>query len=213
MRIFLSNLILEILIFIMDIDRLKSIQEKMAGQVITKDRIGKISYVAGFDVAYNKKYTCVGVVCKYRTMAIKEISVSKGKTIPYIPGYLAFREGPLILKAYKKLKKKPDVILVDGNGILHPRKFGLACWVGIKTKKPTIGVAKSLLCGDIHKNFVYINGEKRGYLLKNKRLYISPGHLISLKTAVKIVKNCIKNRLPEPIKIAHAYAKDISCKD
>ncbi|RLJ07617.1 MAG: endonuclease V [Candidatus Aenigmatarchaeota archaeon] len=194
----------------MELSRLKSIQERFVKKLVLEDRIGKLELVAGFDQAFRgKQIISAGVLCRWPDFEpVEMVTATMKEKMPYIPGYLSFREGPAILKAYKKLKLEPDLILIDGNGILHPRKLGLASWVGIKLEKPTIGVAKSLLCGKVRGEWIFVNGEKRGYYLKSKRLYISPGNLISLETAVKLIKLSIKNRLPEPLRLADRYAKD-----
>jgi deoxyribonuclease V len=142
-------------------------------------------------------------------------------SLPYIPGFLAFREIPALLKAYKKLKLKPDLIMVDGNGIIHKRKMGIASHLGILLNKPTIGVAKKLLYGKYlpasptkgsTSPVADPNNQTIGYALRTKdrvnEVFVSPGHLIDLDTALTITMNCVReHKLPEPTRIADLYSK------
>jgi deoxyribonuclease V len=138
---------------------------------------------------------------------------------PYIPGLLSFRESPLILSICEKLSVTPDILLVDGQGIAHPRRFGLASHLGLLLNLPTIGCAKSLLCG-IHETRgaepgsyaeVTDEGETIGAALRTKMgvkpVYVSIGHRVDLKTAIHWVMNCCRGyRLPEPTRLAHLAA-------
>lgn len=195
-------------------DKLKKEQLTLQKKIILKDSIKKIKTIAGCDQSFVKnKIISAIVVLNYKNLEIieKKNTISK-VSFPYIPGYLSYRELPAIIKTYKKLKIKPDVLLCDFNGILHPRGLGAASHLGVLLNICTIGVAKNLLCGTIKNKFVFVNDEKKGYALKNKNykvIYISPGNKITLKTSIKIVKYCIKNKLPEPIKLAHYYANTL----
>jgi len=138
---------------------------------------------------------------------------------PYIPGLLSFRETPVALEAFNKLQNEPDLIFCDGQGIAHPRRFGIACHIGLLAGKPSIGVAKSILVGSFGSlgtkrgdsaNLVH-NGEVVGVALRTKDkvqpVYVSIGHRISLGTAVELtLRCCIKARLPEPLKLADKLA-------
>ena len=198
------------------LQNLKKEQEELAKKVIVKDLFGEIRTVAGCDQAFFKdRIISAVVVCDYETMDVleKKFSVIK-ESFPYIPGYLSYREGPAIIKTYKKLKKKPDILLVDGNGILHKLRIGLASHIGVLLDIPTIGVAKSLLCGDVRNKKVFVNNEIRGFELqimeKYKPLYISPGHRVGFEGSVRITRNCIRNhKLPEPLRMAHLYANEV----
>jgi deoxyribonuclease V len=139
-------------------------------------------------------------------------------TFPYIPGLLSFREIPMLLQAWKKLKQKPDVVVVDGVGYAHPRRMGIATHLGLELGVPTIGCAKSILTG-VHEELgedvgdvSYLRdlktGEVLGAALRTKRgvkpVYVSPGHLITLEESLDIIKNSVrKHRLPEPTRLAH----------
>ena len=199
-----------------DTGKLRSIQRAIAAQVTTEDRVkaGEIKTIAGFDVSFfGDKAVCAAVVLDAKTMTVLERTHALTKAeIPYIPGFLAFREGPAILQAYYDLEYDPDVLMVDGHGIAHPLRSGLACYVGVELAKPCIGIAKSVLVGEIVDDKVMIGDEMRGKLVKTKEhakpVIVSPGHLISVDTAVEIVKKCIvyPHKLPEPLHQAHRYA-------
>lgn len=199
-----------------DFAKLKEEQLKLAKKVITKDSFDKLELVAGVDCAYNQDNIIASiVVCDYKTMEVKEkgFEVVKAK-VPYLAGFLAYREGTAISEAYARLQNKPDIIIFDGNGILHPRRCGLASHLGVLLDIATIGTAKQLLVGEAKNNIVYINKEERGELFvtreHSKPIYVSPGHKISLKTSIKIVKNCLRfpHKLPEPLHLAHRYANE-----
>jgi len=137
---------------------------------------------------------------------------------PYIPTFLSFREGYPIIKLYKKLKTKPDIMIINGHGIAHPLFCGIATHVGVLLDKPTIGVAQSRLCGDYREpkrlgdcSKITYKGMIVGYVYKSKEkckpIFVSPGHRISLKSCLRIVKKCIKtHKLPLPLAIAHIQA-------
>jgi len=209
------------------IEELKKIQEKLKKKIILKDVLSqKIKTIAGVDQAFldNKIISSI-VVLKTSSMDVLEKRHIIAKmNFPYIPGFLSFREGTPIIKAFKKLQNTPDLLLVDGNGILHPRGIGLASHVGVLLDISTIGVAKSLLCGKFkkikevgsHSPVIY---EERiiGYAYKSKKnckpIFISPGYKVSLKTSLKIVKELIgKYKLPIPLRLAHVHANEIKIK-
>ena len=139
---------------------------------------------------------------------------------PYIPGLFILRESAPILQTLKLITSPFQLLLVDGHGVLHPRRCGLACHIGISTNLPTIGVAKSLLCGNVQSdNFVSHEGEILGYALKSKNnskkvAYVSVGHKITLPTSIKVVKSVTKTDqyLPEPLIVADKLSKEQDCK-
>jgi len=136
----------------MDIDGCIRIQGELRGKIILRDEFpSKIKTIAGVDHAFPEKdriLSCI-VVMNYLDMKLIEKKFSEMKVdFPYIPGLLAFREGPSIIKAYRKLKRKPDVLMVDGHGIAHPRGIGIASHVGVLLDTASIGVAKKRLVGD-----------------------------------------------------------------
>lgn len=199
---------------------LKDTQKKIASQVSTEDtvKVEDVRYVAGFDVSYvGNKCVCAAVVFDFNTMEIVEKKVIIDKPhMNYAPGFMAFREGPLIVQAYYDLEHDPDVLMVDGHGIAHPLKAGLAAYIGTELVKPTIGVAKSVIDGEVKDGKVYYDGEVRGEEVVTKEharpVFVSPGHMISLQTAVEIVRKCIipPHKMPEPIHKAHRYADKTS---
>ncbi|RLF59646.1 MAG: endonuclease V [Thermoplasmata archaeon] len=177
----------------------------------------EVKYIAGFDVAYrfhdDWKESCGAcVLMDYKTGEIVEQQTVFFETLfPYIPTFLSFREQPFIEKLIQKLKHAPSLLLIDGNGLLHPYQFGLACHIGASLKTPSIGVAKNLLCGTKQNNNIIYDNKILGYAFyANKRVkkpvYISSGNKISLKTAVSIVKKISSYKQPEPLRRAHILA-------
>ena len=199
-----------------DLHKLKEEQLKLAKKVITKDSFEKIETIAGCDQAFIRNQVISGIVVLDPGLKIIEKKYAVVESpIPYIPEFLSYREAPAIVKAYELLENKPDLLMVDAHGILHPRRIGMASHVGILLDIPTIGIAKGLLTGTVEGDKVTINQEIRGIKIESrehaKPLFVSPGHKISLKTAVEIVKKCIKypHKLPEPLHIAHRYVNKV----
>ena len=199
-----------------DLNKLEEEQLKLAKKVIIKDSFEKLELIGGVDCAYNQYEVIAAiVVCDYKTMEVKEkvFAVVNAK-VPYMSGFLAYREGPAISEAHAKLQLKPDVMIFDGNGILHPRRIGLASHIGVLLDQASIGTAKNLMVGEVKGNVVYVDKEARAELLvtreHSKPVYVSPGHKISLKTSVEIVKNCMifPHKLPEPLHLAHKFANE-----
>jgi deoxyribonuclease V len=196
-------------------------QLRLSKQIISEDTLPeKIRFVAGVDVAYARG-TSIGAVAvlDYNSLKLVESQTAFCKTrFPYIPTLLSFREIPPAFLSIKKLRVQSDVFLVDGQGFAHPYRCGFASHLGLAIGKPTIGVAKSRLFGEAgrtkteedvillrHKNEVVgaMVTIKRGF----KPIYVSVGHMVSLETAVKIVKHCAcHDRIPEPILEAHEIA-------
>jgi len=195
---------------------LKTMQEQIARQLNLDNSISldEIRYIAGFDVSYRgDKCYCAAAVINFKTLEIVERKCLVTKVpMNYVPGFLAFREGPPICQLYFDLENEPDVILVDGHGIAHPMHAGLACFVGVELAKPVIGVAKSLLVGEVSGEDILFEGEIVGKLVKSKEhanpLVVSPGNLISVGTAAEIVQKCVvhPHKLPEPLHVAHRLA-------
>ena len=199
-----------------DLNKLKEEQLKLAKKVVIKDSFEKLELIGGVDCAYvQDKVIAAIVVCDYKTMEIKEkaVAVVKAK-VPYVSGFLAYREGHAISEAHAKLQNKPDVLIFDGNGILHPRRIGLASHIGVLLDQSSIGTAKNIMVGEVKGNVVYVDKEARAELVvtrqHSKPVYVSPGHKISLKTSVEIVKKCMKfpHKLPEPLHLAHKFANE-----
>ncbi len=182
-----------------------------------------IRRIAGVDVAFSKDKGlgyCAIVILDYATLNIVETSFSIVKvTFPYIPGLLSFREGPIFLEAWKKVKDLPDVVMFDGQGIAHPRGLGLAAHMGLWINIPSIGVAKSRLVGNYEepapergsKTELFYKDKKIGEVVRTKYgvkpLFISPGHLCSFESASRLViDTAVRYRLPEPTRLAHRQA-------
>src|SRR5215208_543379 len=193
------------------------LQKEFSKKVITHDYLNNnnIRNVCGIDVSYKDLNAfCSAVIINKNTLEIIEI-VNEKSTIsyPYIPGLFMLREGEPLLKIVRLLKNLFDVLLIDGHGILHPRKCGLASYVGIMIDKPTIGVAKNLRCGSVlESSYVEYNKTILGYTIKKnnrKDIYVSVGHKISLETSIDIVKKLTKKSefIPEPLRIADIYSK------
>ena len=160
--------------------------------VVAEDDFGEISRICGVDIAYsassNAAYCSAVIMDRNMQQLIESIDVQTIVKCPYVPGLLMLREAEPILYTLKLLKNNYDLLLIDGHGLLHPRKCGLACYVGFTLDRPTIGVAKSRLCGRVRPDgFVELDGEILGYAI-SKKLYISVGHRITLKTAIALVK-------------------------
>ncbi|MEM3126619.1 MAG: endonuclease V [Candidatus Woesearchaeota archaeon] len=202
----------------LNLESLKEVQRKIAKEVSLKDSvdISQIKTVAGFDVAFSEKSAfCTGVILKFPGFEIVEKKEIKTKIpMKYFPGFLAFREGPPIIEVLREFENEFDAAFVKGHGIAHPLKAGIACYVGINISKPTIGVAKELLSGEIRNDKIYMDGELRGFKIVTKQgsrpLYISPGHLISQKGTLELVKKCLveNHKMPEPIFQAHKLNRE-----
>jgi deoxyribonuclease V len=178
----------------------------------------ELEYVCGIDVSYVKNTAnCSALIMKRRSwQVIEAVNMSIRMTEPYIPGLLMIREAKPVLATLKLLKKDFDLLLIDGHGVLHPRRCGLACFIGVVTNKPTIGVGKHLLCGTVRKDhFIDDGGQIIGFKVSNARnakksVYISVGNLISLVTSIRIVQELTKEGhwIPEPLRIADINSKN-----
>jgi deoxyribonuclease V len=203
--------------------RAVEIQRSLAGQVSRRGEVEVFRFVGGVDISVDKSSgtgTGAVVILRYPELTVAETSVVKGALgFPYIPGLLSFREAPLLLAACERLTITPDLVLVDGQGVAHPRRIGLASHLGLWLETPTIGCAKSLLCGQ-HEAVGEERGdyaqivdreETIGVALRTKRsvkpVYVSVGDKLSLESAVDWVLKCGRGyRLPEPTRLAHLAA-------
>lgn len=207
-----------------NIDQALQLQRDLAKEVIKDNYLSSLKLVAGVDVSVNalSEATAVVIVLDYPELTIREKSVVKGRVeFPYIPGLLSFREVPLTLKACEKLKLQPDLVMVDGQGIAHPRGIGLASHLGLFLEIPSIGCAKSSLYGYYQEpdktagSYSLImdkQGNTLGAVLRTKSnvkpLFISIGHKIDLPSAINWVIQCCRGyRLPEPTRLAHLASK------
>ena len=201
----------------------KDIQLELRDKVILEDQFASLHTVAGVDVGFEQNNTITRAaiaILSFPQLELIEHAIARRPTqFPYIPGYLSFREIPAVLDALDKIAQLPDMLLCDGQGIAHPRRFGIACHLGVLTGLPAIGVAKSRLIGT-HDSVpvakgqavaLIDKGEVIGAVLctrnKVKPLYISPGHKVSLDTSCEIVMQCVtRYRLPETTRWAHRLA-------
>jgi deoxyribonuclease V len=197
------------------------LQKKLAGYVVRKNRLEPVKTVAGIDVGLRDDAVKAAVVIlNFPGLDIAEKAIAARKVeFPYIPGLLSFREGPVILDALEKVATKPDLIIFDGQGVAHPRRLGIASHIGLLANIPTIGCAKSRLCGKHEEpgfergNLVPLvdQGETIGAVVRTrsriKPMYVSVGHRIYLKTSIKYVLACCRGyRLPETTRQAHHLA-------
>ena len=198
------------------------LQEQIAPLVERKDRLGTVRTVAGADIALQDK-TGYAAFILYTFPALEEIErvSSEGELkFPYVPGLLSFREIPLLLRAYQKLRQTPDLILADAHGWAHPRRAGMACHLGLLLDVPTIGCAKSVLIGEYKmpaskrgsKSPLMDRGEQIGVALRTRDgvspVFVSVGHRVSLATAVKLVLACTDGyRIPKPQREADRFVK------
>ncbi|WP_340611576.1 deoxyribonuclease V [Xenorhabdus bharatensis] len=182
-------------------------------------------FIAGADVGFEENGTVTRAaiaVLHYPSLELAEYQIARMATVlPYIPGLLSFREYPALLEAWGKLNLRPDLVMVDGQGIAHPRRFGIASHFGLLVDVPTIGVAKSRLCGEHapvgevvgSRQPLIDHGEQIGLVWRSKKrcnpLYISIGHKVSIDSAMGWIEHCMKGyRLPEPTRWADGIASN-----
>lgn len=199
------------------------IQSELAGKVVRDNQLGEIRHVAGVDVGFeNNGQTTRAVVAvlSFPGLELLEYALARRPTsFPYVPGLLSFREIPAILDALEQLSTVPDILLCDGQGIAHPRRFGVASHLGVLTGLPSIGVAKTRLVGrhgaipEEKGSWVSLidDDEEIGAVLRTRRgvkpVYISIGHRVDLATATDIVMQCVtRYRLPETTRWADGIA-------
>ena len=202
------------------------IQEKLRKKLRLRPPKTRLKTVAAGDVAYGRgddiTYAAF-LLFTYPDLTLLESASAKGRaSFPYIPGLLTFREAPILLKAFSKLKARPDLILIDGQGIAHPRFMGIAAHVGLILNLPAIGCAKSRLIGtheelapDRGKAVPLLVGDRTaGMVLRTRErvnpVYVSPGHKMDMETSVKIVLSlCRGYRIPEPLRQAHIFVSKL----
>lgn len=208
-----------------------AIQKQLRDQVQVQPLGKKICFIAGADVSLNlfSKTIYAGIiVLSYPDLEIIDHALVKSETsFPYIPGLLSFREAPALLECWKKLKTKPDLVVVDGVGIAHPRRIGIASHFGILANIPTIGCSKNILTGEYEEPAIEAGSSSPIYARtpassttvdepqeiigtairtknKVKPVFVSPGHLISAEESAALILSCVrKHRLPEPTRQAH----------
>ncbi|MCX8207374.1 MAG: endonuclease V [Methanothrix sp.] len=200
-----------------------NIQEMLSGGVRIQ-RVDRVETVAGADVSFSgSRAYAAAVLLDYQDMRLLDISFADmDVSYPYIPGLLTFREGPVILRALEGIDDA-DVLLFDGQGIAHPRRFGEACHLGMLLDRPSVGCAKSRLCGEFSEpgkergsfSLLVDRGEIVGAALRTRTnvrpVFVSPGHMSDLSSAIEIALNCARsNRIPEPLRLAHVLSLNLS---
>ena len=206
-------------------------QKALSKLIEIKPLSGKLNLIAGCDLTFLNPFqnptTGIGafVVLTYPELEVVERTYDVMEIkIPYVPGFLAFRELPLLIKAFRKLKRKPDLVVVDGHGIAHPRRLGIAAHFGVIERIPTVGCAKKPLYGKFkepckekgcyEKILDPKTGELIGYVLRTKDnvkpVYVSPGNLITFEEILPLINSLVtRYRLPEPTRLAHNYLQKI----
>ena len=197
-----------------------ALQRDLRGQLLAKSLPKNLETVAGADVSYSRGsdvlYGAVVVIEMETLNVIEEVTTVATATFPYVPGYLSFREGPIVIDCFRKLRHTPDAVIFDGQGIAHPRRFGLAAHIGVWLDLPTVGCAKTRLIGNYKEP-----GNKRGARQQLthgtevlgsvvrtrdnvKPVFVSPGQYLTVDAAVDLVLMCgAGRRLPEPTRLAH----------
>lgn len=200
----------------------RAIQEQLAPKVCRTPELGPVSRVAGVDMAGLRRglVRAAAVLVGFPGLDLVEWQVAEAQVaFPYVPGLLAFREAPPVALSLERLSVDPDLLLVDGQGLAHPRRLGIACYLGLMFDIPTIGCAKSRLIGE-HDTVPDVAGSWRelregseviGAVLRTRTgsapVYVSIGHKVDLETAIQWVKaTCRGHRLPEPLRLAHLAA-------
>ncbi len=204
-------------------DSLLAAQSLVAERAIIRDDFDALRLIAGVDQAFADDSIISGiVVMDYNSLEVVErVYCIEPVSFPYIPTFLSFREGPAIVSAFKKLKNPPDILMVDGAGINHPRGAGIATHVGVALDIPTIGITKKILCGMGDEpsqvgeaNTLIYEDRTVGWLLKSSKrsraIVVAPGHRVSLESSLSITKTCLRgHKLPEPIRLAHEYVNGL----
>ncbi|HGN1707810.1 TPA: deoxyribonuclease V [Providencia rettgeri] len=210
---------------ILDTQSLRQQQTDQAAHVILQDEYSPPKWIGGADVGFEQQGSvtrAVIVVLSWPQLELVEYQIARVPTqLPYIPGLLSFREVPGLMAAWEKIQHKPELVLVDGQGIAHPRRLGVASHFGLLANVATIGVAKSRLCGDDvipdeePKSYLPLMAgeEQLGWVLRSKKrckpLYISPGHRIGFSSSLTWVNQCLRGyRLPEPTRFADGIASN-----
>ena len=204
-----------------------AVQAALRARVRLEDDLGEVNCVAGIDTGFPRRggepvARCAVVLLSFPELQPLEPATAElPVTFPYVPGLLAFREGPAIEAALARLRRQPDLLLFDGHGYAHPRRLGIASHLGVRLDRPAIGCAKSRLFGHAaepgplpgdHSPLCAPDGELLGYALRTKArcrpVFVSPGHRVSAATAVRLVLQCTRGyRLPEPTRLADLLSK------
>lgn len=199
----------------MDTFELKKEQYRLAQKVVVNDDFPSIKTVGGAEcVASGNNILAIVVVCEFPSMKlIEKKTYLLHDPLPYKPGFVAYREMPALIEAYNLLENEPDVLIVKGTGILHPRKIGLASHLGLALNKATIAVTDKMFRVKVENGKIFQGADIVGFEVITREharpLYISPGHLVSLGSTLDIIKKslCPPHKMPEPLHLAHKYGK------
>ncbi len=195
--------------------QLRREQQRLSQKVCVEDDYGSLDVIAGVDVAYPQDEFAHAfgayIALDARTgEVVEERTVSLSTRFPFIPTYFSYREVPFVQQLLEMVATPPSVVLLDGQGILHPVRCGLASHAGVVCDMPTIGVAKSRLYGTCENGFVVADGERRGVTVcsgsARRPLFVSPGHRVSLQSSERIVRQVSRQKNPEPLRLAHMLA-------
>jgi deoxyribonuclease V len=198
----------------------KQLQSELRTKLDLAERGSSITTIGGADISLNLYSTTIYagiIILSFPYLKPVAYSLVKAETrFPYVPGYLAFREVPALVEVWEQMKKKPDVLIVDGHGIAHPRRMGIAAHFGTLTGQPSMGCAKNILFGKYEEpaaeqgtySVIYDNLEEIGYVFRSKAktapVFISPGNLLGMVDSLRIIRQCVgKYRIPEPTRLAH----------
>jgi len=200
-----------------DLTKLEKEQKTLAKQLVIKDSIdfSKVVKVGGYSNIFFQNKIISGIIILNPAFELVEQKYFSDKIrFPYIPGFRAYRELPAMTSCFYQLDEKPEVVFISGHGISHPR-LGLASHFSLLTQVPSIGIADSLLVGEVKGDDVLLNGKVVAKVLQtkvgSKPIYVSPGNLISMKSAVELTRKFVRepHKLPEPLRMSHKYAKDV----
>src|SRR4051794_33821714 len=210
----------------LDAKEARLLQKELAASVIADRPLGDWQTLAAADVSFDRDgtelYAAVVVVERGTLRVIERVGVTAPAAFPYVPGLLSFREAPALLDAFAKVEAIPDVVLCDGQGIAHPRRLGIASHLGLWLDRPTIGCAKSLLCGHYDepgpdrgdRSPLVHKGDVVGSVLRTRSrvapVFVSPGHRCDLEGAVNLVlATTTRFRLPIPTRMAHEFVNEV----
>jgi len=200
-----------------DLEKLKLEQEKLSKNLVISDSIdfSLVDRIAGIETAFFKNQIISAMIIVSGEEVVEQEYFADKIRFPYLAGFRAYRELSSMVQAFNKLDQKPDVVFIRGRGILHPRGLGLASHFSLSVGVPTIGVADSLLVGEVEKDGVFLNDKLIGRIMETKEgakpLYVSPGNNISLSSSVDLVRRFTlePHKFPEPLRLAKKYAKEI----
>jgi deoxyribonuclease V len=207
-------------------DEARALQRELASRVDTTRPLGPCRTIAAADVSFNRGddrlFAAVVVIDAETSSLVERVGLIAEARYPYVPGLLSFREAPPVLEAFGRLKDRPDVLICDGQGIAHPRRLGIASHVGLWLGIPTVGCAKSLLCGRFEEpgpdrgdcSPLLHKGDRIGTVLRTrarvKPVFVSPGHLCDFGGAERLVMETTgKYRLSTPVRLAHDFVNEL----